>query len=155
VKTMLFLRSSLLKNYGVGAAKTCLLKNTIYLMAKSSRHLPAPQAQAFVVCREIREQSEPYEVVLLGPKCHVPIPAFPAEVELSVYAHITGGHGSYDIEITLRNAEGDSVWSWMPPKRLEHPDPLEPQQLLFQDLVVHVPRARRYELALLAGGEEI
>ena len=83
---------------------------------------------------EIREQSDPYEVVLLGPKCHVPIPTFPAEVELSVYAHITGGHGSYDIEITLRDAEGDSVWSWTPPKPLEHPDPLEPQQLLLHSL---------------------
>jgi hypothetical protein len=58
----------------------------------TTRRLPAPQAQAFVVCREIREQSDPYEVVLLGPKCHVPIPTFPAEIELSVYAHITGGH---------------------------------------------------------------
>jgi hypothetical protein len=54
----------------------------------TTRRLPAPQAQAFVVCRGIREQSDPYEVVLLGPKCHVPIPTFPAEVELSVYAHL-------------------------------------------------------------------
>ena len=76
-------------------------------MPPRNQQLPAPQAQAFVVCREIREQSDPYEVVLLGPKCHVPIPTFPAEVELSVYAHITGGHGSYDIEIILRDAEGD------------------------------------------------
>jgi hypothetical protein len=85
----------------------------------------------------------------------VPIPTFPAEIELSVYAHITGGHGSYDIEITLRDAEGDSVWSWTPPKPLEHPDPLEPQQLLLHGLNIFVPRAGRYDLALLAGGEEI
>ena len=124
-------------------------------MAKSPLRLPAPQAQAFVVCREIREQSDPYEVVLLGPKCHVPIPTFPDEIELSVYAHITGGHGTYDIEIILRDPEGDSVWSWTPPKPLEHPDPLEPQQLLLHGLDIFVPRAGRYDLALLAGGEEI
>jgi hypothetical protein len=124
-------------------------------MAKSSPSLPAPQAQAFVVCRDIREQSDPYEVVLLGPRCHVPIPMFPSEVDLSVYAHINGDHGSYDIEITLRDAEGDSVRSWTPPKPLEHPDALEPQQLLLHGLGIFVPRAGRYDLALLAGGEEI
>jgi len=79
-----------------------------------------------VVCRGIREQSDPYEVVLLGPKCHVPTPEFPAEVQLSVYVHITAGHGTYPLELVLRDAAGEPVWQWEPPGLLEHPDPLEP-----------------------------
>jgi hypothetical protein len=117
--------------------------------------LPAPQAQAFVVCRKIIEQQDPPEVSLIGPKCHVPIPEFPAEVQLSVYVHITGGHGIYPLELVLRDSVGDPVWQWKPPGLLEHPDPLEPQQLLFHDLEIFVPQAGRYDLALLAGGEEI
>jgi len=117
--------------------------------------LPAPQAQAFVVCREIWENPRTRDVMLLGPTSHLPIPAFPAAVQLSVYAHVTGGHGSYAMEFVLRGPDGDPVWHWTPEGQLVHPDPLTPQQLLFHDLVVHVPRAGRYEFALLADGQEI
>jgi hypothetical protein len=43
----------------------------------------------------------------------------------------------------------------MPEELLVHDAPLTPQQLIFHDLVITVPRAGRYELALIAGGEEI
>jgi hypothetical protein len=36
-----------------------------------------------------------------------------------------------------------------------NPDPLTPQQLAFHELIVSVPGPGRYEMALLAGGEEI
>ncbi len=85
----------------------------------------------------------------------MPIPEFPAEVQLSVYVHITGGHGMYPLELVLRDSAGDPVWQWNPPDLLEHADPLEPQQLFFHDLELFVPTAGRYDLALLAGGEEI
>jgi hypothetical protein len=120
-----------------------------------NRRLPAPQAQAFVVCRKIVEQQDPPEVSIVGPKCHVPVHLFPAEVELSVYVHITGGHGSYPLELLLRDSAGDPVWRWNPPDLLEHPDPLEPHQLLFHDVKLCVPQAGRFELVLLAGDEEI
>lgn len=119
------------------------------------RPLPAPQAQAFVVCREIWENHRTNDVMLVGPRSHLQLPEFPANVQLSVYAHVTGGHGSYAMEFVLRGADGEAAWRWVPDGLLVHPDPLTPQQLLFHDLAVHVPQPGRYELALLAGGEEI
>ena len=121
-----------------------------------TRHsLPAPQAQAFVVCREIWSNPRTGEFMLAGPVSHVPIPQFPASVRVSVYAHVTGGHGTYPMEFQLRDAAGDAVWSWQPADPLIHPDPLTPQQLAFQELMIKVPGAGRYDLLLLAGGEEM
>jgi hypothetical protein len=120
------------------------------------RHrLPAPQAQAFVVCREIWYNPRTGEFMLAGPVSHIPIPRFPAEVRVSVYAHVTGGHGDYPLDFVLRGPGGEAVWHWRPSAPLEHPDPLMPQQLAYHDLLLAVPVAGRYDLALLAGGEEI
>jgi hypothetical protein len=121
----------------------------------TKHRLPAPQAQAFVVCREIWENPRTNEVMLAGPRSHMPIPEFPADLQVSVFAHVTGGHGTYPMEFVLRGPDGEPVWQWTPDDLLDHEDPLTPQQLIFHDLVIHVPRAGRYELALLAGGEEI
>ena len=74
---------------------------------------------------------------------------------VSVYAHITGGHGDYTLDFLLRNAANDTVWSWGPQSPLQHEDPLMPQQVAFHDLVLEVPSSGRYELALLANDEEI
>ena len=39
-------------------------------MAKSPPHLPAPQAQAFVICREITQDDRTGEIVITGPVGH-------------------------------------------------------------------------------------
>jgi hypothetical protein len=76
-------------------------------------------------------------------------------VTVSVYAHITGGHGEYELDFLLRNAANDTVWSWSPQSPLQHEDPLMPQQVAFHDLLLKVPSPGRYEVALLANGKEI
>ena len=119
------------------------------------RRLPLPQAQAFVICREIWHNDRSNEFLLASPLSHIPIDTFPALVTVSVYAHITGGHGEYELDFLLRNAANDTVWSWGPQSPLQHEDPLMPQQVAFHDLVLEVPSPGRYELALLANGEEI
>jgi len=48
--------------------------------------------------------------MLNGPVSHIPIPQFPADIRLSVYAHVTGGHGSYPLTFQLRAADGEAVW---------------------------------------------
>ncbi|MFO0800087.1 MAG: hypothetical protein U0804_21685 [Gemmataceae bacterium] len=93
--------------------------------------------------------------MLAGPVSHIPIPRFPADVRLSVYAHVTGGHGSYDLEFQLRGADGAVVWRWRPAQPLDHPNPLVLHQLAFHELLLTVPAAGRYDLALHAGGDEI
>jgi hypothetical protein len=119
------------------------------------RRLPLPQAQAFVICREIWHNDRSNEFLLASPLSHLPIDRFPALVTVSVYAHITGGHGEYTLDFLLRNAANDTVWSWSPQAPLQHEDPLMPQQLAFHDLVLEVPSPGRYELTMLASGEEI
>lgn len=86
---------------------------------------------------------------------HVPIPTFPADIRLSVYAHVTGGHGTYLMLFELRAADGDTVWQWTAADPLDYPDPLKPQQLAFHDLLVSVQKAGRHDLVFLAGGDEI
>jgi hypothetical protein len=120
-----------------------------------SSALPPPQVQAFVVCREIRQDDETGEFILVGPVSHVPIPQFPASIRVSVYAHLTGGHGDYVIELQLRDAEGDAVCQWQPADPLTHPDPLTPAQLAFRAVTIEVPQAGRYDMVLLAGGDDI
>jgi hypothetical protein len=40
----------------------------------------------------------------------VPIPQFPTDIGLSVYAHVTGGHGTYPLQFQLRGGDGNAVW---------------------------------------------
>lgn len=124
-------------------------------MAQHPKQLPVPQAQAFVICREIWENPRTREFLLAGPVSHIPIPKFPAEVQFSVYVHITGGHGMYAMEFLLRTADGDPAWRWRPDAPLEHPNPAVPQQLAFHELRVVVPAAGRYDFALMVDSEEI
>ena len=118
-------------------------------------HFPSPHVQAFVICREIWHTSRSGECVLVGPINHVTLPAFPANVRLSCYIHLTGGHGRYPLDFLLRDPGGGTVWSWRTPTPLEHPDPLVLHQLTFHDLLIDVPMAGRYEMAVLADGQEI
>ena len=62
------------------------------------RQLPAPQVQDFVVCREIWHNPHNGEFMLTRSVSHCPIPQFPAGIRLSVFAHVTGVHGSYPME---------------------------------------------------------
>jgi len=117
--------------------------------------IPAPQAQAFVVCREITQDDRTGEIVITGPVSHVPITEFPADIRLAVYAHATGGHGTYTLDIELRVADGDVVRGWRPVDPLDQPAPLVPMQITFDELRVLVDEPGRYDLVLLAGGDEI
>jgi hypothetical protein len=117
--------------------------------------LPTPQVQAFVVCRQITRDDNTGEFVIVGPVSHVPIPTFPAEIRLAVYAHATGGHGTYTLDLELRAAAGDVVWRWRPVDPLHQPDPLVPTQVAFSEVRVLVDQPGRYDMVLLAAGDDI
>jgi hypothetical protein len=111
--------------------------------------------QAFVVCRQITHDEQTGEFIIVGPVSHLPIPQFPASIRVAVYAHVTGGHGTYALEFELRGAEGDAVWRWQPADPLDQPDPLTPAQLAFQAVTIEVPQAGRYDMVLLADGSDV
>ena len=117
--------------------------------------VPTPQVQAFVICREIWHCQRTGEFMLAGPASHIPITQFPNHVRVSVYAHVTGGHGRYPLDFVLRDPSGEAVWHWRPADEFDHTDPLTPCQLVYYDLLLAVPRAARYDFALMASGEEI
>jgi hypothetical protein len=116
---------------------------------------PVPSAQAFVACREIWHNDRNDEFILVGPISLIPVTRFPAEVRVSVYALLTGGHGDYPMGLILRSTEGDEPWRWDPPKPLQHSNPLILNQVTFHDLLLVVPAVGRYDLILVAGGQEI
>ena len=93
--------------------------------------------------------------MITGPVSHVPITEFPAVIRLAIYAHVTGGHGTYPLAFIHRAADGDTVWRRDAASPLHHPDPLMVAQLVFEELRVSVPKPGRYDLALLAGDDEI
>jgi hypothetical protein len=121
----------------------------------NTRRIPAPQAQAFVACRKITNDTQTGEIVITGPVSHVPIAEFPADIRLAVYAHVTGGHGTYPLAFILRAADGDAVWRWRPADPLTQPYPLTPAQLAFSELRLLVEEPGRYDLVLLADGSDI
>jgi hypothetical protein len=121
----------------------------------TQRRLPAPQAQAFVACRKITNDPQTGEIVIIGPVSHVPITEFPAVIRFALYAHVTGGHGTYQLAFELRAADGDGVWQWQTVDPLHHADPLTPMQITFDELRVSVQQPGRYDLVLLAGADEI
>jgi hypothetical protein len=120
-----------------------------------THRIPAPQAQAFVACRKITHDPQTGEIVITGPVSHVPITDFPAVIRLAVYAHATGGHGTYHLAFELHAADGDTVWRWQPADPLHHADPLAPLHITFDELRVNVEEPGRYDLVLLTGDDEI
>jgi hypothetical protein len=121
----------------------------------TTHRLLARQAQAFVACRKITNDPQTGEIVIVVPVGHVPINDFPAVIRLALYAHVTGGHGTYRLAFELRAADGDTVWQWQPVDPLHHADPLAPMQITFNELRVSVQAPGRYDLVLLAGGDDI
>ena len=118
------------------------------------RKPPLPLAQAFLACREIFSDQRTGRAILVGPTGHVPLTQFPAHVRLSIFVEFTGGRGSYQPRLCLRDAADEVVWGWTAETPLEHADPLLPHQVTFHDLTLAVPRAGRYSLAMLLNGDE-
>jgi hypothetical protein len=124
-------------------------------MPEPSRRPPLPSAQAFVVCREIFENSRTHEFALIGPFSGLTLPAFPTAYRLSVYAHLTSGHGVYDVALQLRDAEEDVLWEWSCPEPIPLTDPLKSHRFTLYDAVLEFPEPGRYHLVLTANGEDL
>jgi hypothetical protein len=118
------------------------------------RKPPLPLVQSFLTCQEVFRGQRSGATLLLGPTAHVPVAQFPAHIRLAVYAEFTGGHGSYQPRLCLRDAAGEVVWGWTAADPFAHDDPLLPSDVTFNDLALAVPRPGRYSLVLLLNGEE-
>jgi hypothetical protein len=110
---------------------------------------------AFVVCREIFEDCRTHEFILVAPFSNLSATAFPLVCRPSIYAHLTCGHGSYDMAMQLRDMEGNLLWEWLCPRPIRLPDPLHQHRVTLYDARLEFPRPGRYDLVLLANGEEV
>lgn len=117
--------------------------------------IPAPVVEAFLVCSEIWEDKHTGRMMLVAPTIHVSLPEIPAAVRLSVYARMTGGHGEYQLRLSLRDEDDDSVWDCRPHDKLAHADPLAPHQVTFLNLNVVVQKPGKYRMVLLADDQEV
>jgi hypothetical protein len=59
--------------------------------------------------------------VLVRPFSDIDAAAFPHQSHLSIYVHLTGGHGAYELLLQLRDWEERALCSGGPPGRFHWP----------------------------------
>ena len=116
---------------------------------------PAPLAQSFLVCREVFQDRQTGENLLIGPFSAMALPAYPAALRVTLYIRLTGAPWQLPAgSATLRS--GRSAGRRMPgPRALHQDDPLVPCQICWRDLVLQFPKPGRHDLILLANGEDL
>lgn len=115
-----------------------------------------PQAQAFVVCRQIFEHPQSRDFALIAPLNRVRLTEFPAKHSVSIYVYLTGGHHSYQMDLHLHDQEDREVWSWCDSiPVIDLSNPLQPGELVLYDVILEFPEPGRYDLLLRANGEEV
>jgi hypothetical protein len=112
-----------------------------------------PLIQAFLVCQEIWLDERSQRDMLLHPFHYVPAEEFPLNLHASVYLQVHDGHGRYQLELLLRDMEGEVIWRWQP-GAFEHTDPRFPHRLALHDLILPIPEAGRYDLVAAMNGED-
>ena len=112
-------------------------------------------AQAFVVCREIIEDCRSHDFVLIAPFFAIQAPVFPGSVRMSIYAHLTCGHGAYAIVLQLQNADDQVLWSWDCPEPICLDNPLAQHRFTLHDAIMEFPEPGRYALVMVANGAEL
>ena len=116
--------------------------------------MPTPLAQAFVICRQIYEDARTHQFILVGPLNELVMPSVPCVIRVSVYVHLSGGHGSYRMTLLLRDSGDMVVSKWDLPVSIDLPDPLRPRQIGLYDFPLEINQPGKYEMVLLANGEQ-
>jgi hypothetical protein len=116
---------------------------------------PLPLAQSFLICREIFQDRQTGEHILLGPATGASLAAFPATLRVSFYIKLTGGHGTYRPTLQLRDDDGELIGECPGPEAFEQTDPLAPRQIAWRDVGLFFPRPGRYDLVLLVNEDDL
>jgi hypothetical protein len=119
------------------------------------RTAPLPRAQAFVVCRDILEDCRSHDFVPIAPFSAVNAVAFPVTARLSIYAHLTCGHGAYSLTLRLLDGDDEVLWGWDCPQVIRLEGPLAQHRFTLYDAVMELPGPGRYDLVLFANGSEL
>jgi len=116
---------------------------------------PKPVCRTFIMCRRIIKDEQTKESILLAPLFEIYSPTFPLIADVSIYSRIADANGTYQLELQLLSLEGEAVWRESQKGKLEAPNPLATGVLEFPHRQVFIPRPGKYEMVLLANGEDI
>ena len=116
---------------------------------------PVPVCRSLIICQQILQDHRTQSTSLIGLVQHIRGLQFPTVAQFSLFSRWTNGHGAYKIEVQLRDPEGNIVWRQAFPQACEMPDPLQPCDLSFHDLKIYLPGPGKYDLVLIANGEEV
>ena len=116
---------------------------------------PVPVCRSILVCQQILQDARTQSTSLIGLIQNIRCPQFPSVGQVSVFSRWINGHGQYNLELHLRDAEDNVVWKQVFPQPCNMPDPLQPCDLTFFDLPIHLPGPGKFDLVLVANGEEV
>lgn len=119
------------------------------------RQPPLPVCRCFVLCRQLFHDPIRQDYALISPVHQIFSPYFPVTEHLAIFARWTNAHGAYRIGFQLRGLDGEvlSGAQWDAP--FETHDPLETWLLPLPPIPVRFPSPGRYEVALLANGQDV
>jgi hypothetical protein len=116
---------------------------------------PTPVSKSFIVCRQVFQDVVTQEYILLGPTHQIGSFTYPLVANLSIFARCTSVQGSYKLELQLQDLEGEVMWRQPFERPLESQDPIAVAILNIQNQGIYFPRPGKYDLVLLANGEEV
>jgi hypothetical protein len=116
---------------------------------------PTPVCKCFVLCRQIFIDPVRQDYTLVSPVHQVFSARYPITDDLSVFARWSNAHGAYEVEVQLRNLEGDVLWRQAMDVPFKADDPLQVWIVPLHHLAVRIPGPGKYEVALLASGKEV
>jgi hypothetical protein len=108
-----------------------------------------------VLCRGLFIDPARQDYTIVSPVHQVFSSRYPLVEDFSVFARWTNAHGSYAVEVQLRNLEGDVLCSCKLDAPFEAHDPLQIWMIPLHHLPIQIPKPGKYEVALLANGQEV
>jgi hypothetical protein len=111
--------------------------------------------KCFVICRQIFVDAVRQDYTLVSPVHQVFSARYPLVEDLSVFARWSNAHGSYAVEVQLRSLDGDVLWRQAMEAPFEARDPLQVWIVPLFHLPVAIPEPGKYEVVLLASGQEV
>jgi len=119
------------------------------------RRPPKPICKLFVLCREVFYDPVRQTYAIVSPVHQVVSPRFPIQEQLAIFARWSSAHGLYELGIELRTLEGEVIWRATLQDPLKVTNPLHIWLVPIYRFVVNIPAPGKYEIALLANGEEV
>jgi hypothetical protein len=116
---------------------------------------PTPVCKCFILCRQIFLDAVRQDYTLVSPVHQVFSARYPLVEDLSVFARWSNAHGSYAVEVQLRSLDGEVLWRQPMEAPFEAHDPLQVWIVPLPHLAVRIPEPGKYEVALLASGQEV